>query len=181
MFILIPSWFPIGSLGYAATSLQVHPRHHSALLSLTFPERSGMSITSIFFSVTYYNIRHCISNLLLSSVLPGPKEQTPDELQHYLCPVVNNLKQLWRDGIHVQTPSCLPGESKYLQHLCKIVYSGSPPAQLVQVILVAVICDKPAAHKMGGFSSRSHNSFCSCCKIKQSDLRNSSSYEPEGN
>lgn len=58
--------------------------------------------------------RHRVSNILLTSVLPGPKEQTPDELQRFLRPVVNDLKRLWRDGISIHTPSCLPGESTYL-------------------------------------------------------------------
>ena len=65
--------------------------------------------------------RHRVSNILLTSVLPGPKEQTPDELQRFLRPVVNDLKRLWRDVISIRTPSCLPGESTYLtffHHLC---------------------------------------------------------------
>jgi len=35
--------------------------------------------------------------------------------------------------------------------------------RLVRVILTAVVCDKPAAHKMGGFASHSHNHFCTLC------------------
>ena len=36
---------------------------------------------------------------------------------------------------------------------------------LVRVILIAVICDKPAAHKIRGFASHSHTNFCSLCWI----------------
>ncbi|KAG1886831.1 uncharacterized protein F5891DRAFT_922731, partial [Suillus fuscotomentosus] len=36
---------------------------------------------------------------------------------------------------------------------------------LVRVILVAVVCDKPAAHKLGGFASHSHTNFCTVCWI----------------
>ena len=53
-------------------------------------------------------------------------------------------------------------------------------ARLVRVALVAVVCDKPAAHKMGGFASHSHNMFCMCCKIQKADLRKPESYDPEG-
>ena len=123
--------------------------------------------------------RHRVSNLLLTSVLPGPKEQTPDELQRFLRPVVNDLKRLWRDGISIQTPSCLPGESTYLI-IHSFMYSWASPARLVRVALVAVVCDKPAAHKMGGFGSHSHTRFCTRCKVKQSDLGDPASYNPEG-
>lgn len=54
--------------------------------------------------------RHRVSNLLLTSVFPGPKEQSPDELQRFLRPVVNDLIRLWKYGIRVSTPSCAPGE-----------------------------------------------------------------------
>lgn len=62
--------------------------------------------------------RHRVSNLLLTSVLPGPKEQTPDELQRFLRPVINDLIRLWKDGLSIQTPSCLPGESTYYIFHC---------------------------------------------------------------
>ncbi|KAJ7799473.1 hypothetical protein B0H14DRAFT_3787754 [Mycena olivaceomarginata] len=35
------------------------------------------------------------------------------------------------------------------------------------VSLVAVVCDKPAAHKIGGFGSHSHTNFCTLCWIIQ--------------
>ncbi|KIO00608.1 hypothetical protein M404DRAFT_29307 [Pisolithus tinctorius Marx 270] len=41
--------------------------------------------------------------------------------------------------------------------------------RLVHVILVAVVCDKPAAHKIGGFGSHSHTHFCHNCWICQND------------
>ncbi|KAG2094257.1 uncharacterized protein F5147DRAFT_537124, partial [Suillus discolor] len=41
--------------------------------------------------------------------------------------------------------------------------------RLVRVILVAVVCDKPAAHKVGGFASHSHTNFCTLCWITLSD------------
>ncbi|KAF8835076.1 hypothetical protein BDN67DRAFT_992532 [Paxillus ammoniavirescens] len=47
--------------------------------------------------------------------------------------------------------------------------SQNNPRRLVRVILVAVVCDKPAAHKIGGFSSHSHTNLCTCCWITQAD------------
>jgi len=37
--------------------------------------------------------------------MPGPKEQSPDEVQHYLQPIVSDLLQLWKHGIKIPTES----------------------------------------------------------------------------
>ncbi|KAG1835819.1 hypothetical protein DFJ58DRAFT_628946, partial [Suillus subalutaceus] len=41
--------------------------------------------------------------------------------------------------------------------------------RLVHLILVAVVCDKPATHKIGGFGSHSHTNLCTACWIMQAD------------
>ncbi|KIO14438.1 hypothetical protein M404DRAFT_1009458 [Pisolithus tinctorius Marx 270] len=89
-------------------------------------------------------------NLGIDCILPGPKEQSPDEIQRFLRPIVSDLLRLWKEGIRVPTPSC-------------------PNGRLVRVVLVAVVCDKPAAHKIGGFGSHSHTHFCHNCWICQND------------
>ncbi|KAJ6528999.1 hypothetical protein B0H19DRAFT_968612 [Mycena capillaripes] len=83
--------------------------------------------------------------------MPGPKEATPDQCQRFLRPIINKLLRLWKDGVVIVTP-------KY------------PQGRLVRVALVAVVCDKPAAHKFGGFGSHSHINFCTLCWICQ-DLK----------
>lgn len=101
------------------------------------------------------------SNLLLSGVMPGPKEQDPDQCQRFLRIVVNELIRLWRDGITVRTESC-------------------PLGRLVRIILIAICCDKPAAHKLGGFGSHSHTFFCTMCWITQNDKESPKAYEKDG-
>ncbi|KAG2747856.1 hypothetical protein P692DRAFT_201652591, partial [Suillus brevipes Sb2] len=59
----------------------------------------------------------------------------------FLRPIISDLLRLWKDGLNIPTESC-------------------PTGRLVCVILVAVVCDKPAAHKVGGFASHSHTHFC---------------------
>ena len=44
-------------------------------------------------------------------------------------------------------------------------YVLTETGRLVCVILVAAVCDKPAAHKIGGFASHSHTKFCTLCWI----------------
>jgi hypothetical protein len=52
--------------------------------------------------------------------------------------------------------------------------------RLVRVILVAVVCDKPAAHKMGGFASHSHNHFCTLCWISAQDKARATAFQDGG-
>ncbi|KAF9229435.1 hypothetical protein BS17DRAFT_689258, partial [Gyrodon lividus] len=94
--------------------------------------------------------RYHTSNLLLTSISPGPKEQNPGQIQWFLRPIVSDLLCLWRNGIKVPTESC-------------------PEGHLVWVTLVAVVCDKPAAHKIRGFGSHSDTYLCMCCWIMQAD------------
>ena len=44
------------------------------------------------------------------SILPGPKEQNPDEIQQFLWPIVSDLLHLWKDGIMCPTESMPQGE-----------------------------------------------------------------------
>jgi hypothetical protein len=108
--------------------------------------------------------RYCTSNLMCTSILPGPKEQNPDKIQWFLCPIISNLLRLWKDGIRVPTESRPEGEVQITtSHATDNVLN--PTGCLVHVILVTVVCDKPAAHKMGGFGSHSHTNFCTLCWI----------------
>lgn len=52
--------------------------------------------------------------------------------------------------------------------------------RLVRVILVAVVCDKPAAHKMGGFASHSHNHFCTLCWVSAHDKAKVAAFQDGG-
>jgi hypothetical protein len=81
-------------------------------------------------------------------ILPGPKEPTGDELQGFIRIIVDELLRLWKHGIIAKT-------AKY------------PLGRLIRIALVAVVCDKPAAHKLGGFGSHSHRYFCTRCWVEQ--------------
>lgn len=52
--------------------------------------------------------------------------------------------------------------------------------RLVRVVLVAVVCDKPAAHKIGGFASHSHTKFCTACWITIQDKDKPRAFENGG-
>ncbi|KAE9386142.1 hypothetical protein BT96DRAFT_960642 [Gymnopus androsaceus JB14] len=101
------------------------------------------------------------ANLFLAGILPGPKEANPDQVQRYLRVLINELLRLWTDGVVIKTPKF-------------------PQGHLVRVALVAVVCDKPAAHKLGGFASHSHTNFCTLCWISQADKATPKSFERDG-
>ncbi|KAI0054356.1 hypothetical protein BV25DRAFT_1951632 [Artomyces pyxidatus] len=57
-------------------------------------------------------LRYRTANLLLSGIMPGPKEQGPDETQRFMRVTVNELLRLWESGFRVPTPSCPEGRLK---------------------------------------------------------------------
>src|SRR6266581_3615791 len=79
-------------------------------------------------------------------IIPGPKEPSPDQVQWYMRPLVNDLLHLWEEGIMVETGKC-------------------PQGRHVHAVLLCVVCDAPAAHKLGGFGSHSYTMFCTRCWV----------------
>jgi len=51
---------------------------------------------------------------------------------------------------------------------------------LVCVVLVAAMCDKPTAHKVGGFASHSHTLFCTLCWITSHDKEKPTAFQEGG-
>ncbi len=52
--------------------------------------------------------------------------------------------------------------------------------RLVRIILMTVVCDKPAAHKMGSFASHSHNHFCTLYWISAQDKAKTTAFQARG-
>ncbi|KAI0093118.1 hypothetical protein BDY19DRAFT_902918 [Irpex rosettiformis] len=46
-------------------------------------------------------------------ILPGPSEQSGDELQRFIRPIINELIQLWREGVWIKTPSSPQGNTEF--------------------------------------------------------------------
>ncbi|OAD65474.1 hypothetical protein PHYBLDRAFT_120079, partial [Phycomyces blakesleeanus NRRL 1555(-)] len=92
--------------------------------------------------------RNKAENVILVGLMPGPKEASTDEINNYLCPLVDELMLLYK-GITIDTYNC----------------SGA----LVRAALLMVACDIPAARKTCGFTS--HNSTCACYKCNRQFAR----------
>jgi hypothetical protein len=64
--------------------------------------------------------------------------------------------------------------------ICGNISLYSYQGRLVRVALVAVVCDKPAAHKIGGFGSHSHTNLCTACWITQADKTRAAAFVKDG-
>ena len=84
-------------------------------------------------------IRFKHENVIIVGIIPGPSEPSL-HLNSYLRPLVDDLLNLWRVGVHVHS---------------KVVKAA---------LLCNIACDLPAAHKLCGFLSHSSHHGCSRCK-----------------
>lgn len=111
--VVLTHFFATGSLTYAVIS--PHPIHRVLLLfryatsHLSIGEFSYVSNVTV--DTPFSLSRYRTSNLLCTSILPGPKEQNPDEIQRFLRPIISDLLRLWKDGIKVPTESRPEGEA----------------------------------------------------------------------
>jgi hypothetical protein len=142
---------------------------------------SRVPVSVLFTSVLFFSlivpIRYRTSNLLCTGILPGPKEQNPDEIQRCLRPIVSDLLRLWRDGLVLSTESKPAGKGHPVTS-CDVNYSCI--GHLIRVVLVATVCDKPAAHKIAGFASHSHTNFCTLCWISTQDKTTPKAFQKGG-
>ncbi|KAJ3551006.1 hypothetical protein NMY22_g68 [Coprinellus aureogranulatus] len=76
----------------------------SYLRSQIAPSHSSCPI-SIGIANLPAHLRYRTANLLLVGIMPGPKEQLPDECQRFLRVLVNELLRLWETGFTAITPS----------------------------------------------------------------------------
>ncbi|KAL4258273.1 hypothetical protein AB1N83_009184 [Pleurotus pulmonarius] len=129
----------------------------SYLRSLISPSHSSCPMSFVIANLPHF-LKYRTANVMLVGIMPGPKEQNPDQIQRFMRVFVNELIRLWRHGFIVNT-------------------SKHPNGILVRVALLCVICDKPAAHKLGGFGSHSHTFFCTRCWIRQSEKNTSAAFQ----
>ena len=82
-------------------------------------------------------------NIIIASIIPGPKEPNQTEMNSYLRPLVKELNALFTEGMIIKTTSEVQ----------------------IFVALIASVCDLPATAKFGGFLS--HNSHYGCWKCSK--------------
>jgi hypothetical protein len=88
--------------------------------------------------------RYLPENLYIAGIIPGPKEPTLMELNHFLKPLIDELADFWEPGFMFSRTA---------------LHSN----QVVRCALACVICDLPAARKVGAFAGVVANHFCTVC------------------
>ena len=91
------------------------------------------------------NERYKPENMFLVGIIPGPNEPHLNLLNHYLTPIVDELLEFWNTGVRFSRTY------------------NYPTGRTIRCALVAIVCDLPAARKVGGFASFHHHHFCSIC------------------
>lgn len=101
------------------------------------------------------SLRYRAENLFLVGVIPGPKEPSVDEIEHFLTPVVEMLNRSWKEGTRFE---CTESSD-----------SGRTERSMVAVI----VTDLPASRKVTGVASHSFKRlFCSLCSLAKGDINN---------
>jgi hypothetical protein len=89
-------------------------------------------------------LRHKPENMFLAGIIPGPNEPSLDATNHYIRPIVDDFIQFWAGVRFTRT---------FLHSF----------GRLILCAIILVICDLPAARKIGGFASHGHEYYCSVC------------------
>lgn len=110
------------------------------------------------------SLRFKPENIFLVGIIPGPKEPSFHQINYLLRPLVDDLVQLWKDGIFV---------TRTRLH---------PHGRLVRAALVALVCDMPAARLLGGFAHYGSDANpCSMCRISGLNNLDPNSFIPRTN
>lgn len=100
------------------------------------------------------HLRYRLENVYLVGIMPGPREPSMEQINHFLNPLIDDLLRFWSPGILF---------SKTASH---------PFGCLVRCALIALVCDTPAARKTIGSAASTANHLCSFCRILQEDKSN---------
>lgn len=91
------------------------------------------------------HLRYRPENIFLVGIIPGPNEPRWHLVNCYLMPLVDDFLVFWEPGVWFTRTSAYPN------------------GRFVLCAIVVVVCDCPAARKVAGFASHSHNYFCHVC------------------
>lgn len=93
-------------------------------------------------------------NMFLAGIIPGPKEPSMEQINHFLSPLVDDLLDSYTNGVHYTRTW------------------NYPNGRNTRSALALIICDLPAARQAMGFTSHQSANFCSYCKLQLRDINN---------
>lgn len=98
------------------------------------------------------NERFKTENMFLAGIIPGPKEPSMQEINHFLKPLVDDFLESYVNGVRYTRTW------KY------------PNGRNIRCALALIICDLPAARQALGFSGPQSTNFCSYCKLRLKNI-----------
>ena len=98
------------------------------------------------------SIRYKVENLYVLGVIPGPREPSLDEINHFLCPVVECFLPAWKNSTWF---------TKTDQH---------PEGRLACSVIAVAVNDLPATWKIGGFAGPTPANFCNIFWLQKLDI-----------
>ncbi|KIN94225.1 hypothetical protein M404DRAFT_116852, partial [Pisolithus tinctorius Marx 270] len=84
-------------------------------------------------------------NLYLAGIIPGPKQLSLENLNHYIRPLMNDLVAAWDSGI------------RFLR------MANHPGGQVTRSAIALVVCDLPASRHLAAFAGIGSHFFCTVC------------------
>ncbi|KZT04242.1 uncharacterized protein LAESUDRAFT_658222 [Laetiporus sulphureus 93-53] len=100
------------------------------------------------------SLRYQPENIYLMGIIPGPKEPSKEEIDHFLRPLVDRLLISWKDGVWFTRTY------RY------------PRGRRSRSVLALVITDLPAGRKVSGSASHSAKCFCALCFLTKQEINN---------
>ncbi|KAJ3534922.1 hypothetical protein NM688_g7054 [Phlebia brevispora] len=98
------------------------------------------------------DLRFRPENIYLAGIIPGPDEPSLHALNHFLCPLVDDLLVLWHKGLYISWTAAR-------EH-----------GRLVRAAFIPLVCDVPALRKALGVVG--HGSRCSFCRLPKKQYNN---------
>ncbi|KIM61166.1 hypothetical protein SCLCIDRAFT_89391, partial [Scleroderma citrinum Foug A] len=91
------------------------------------------------------DIQYKPENMYLAGIIPGPKQPSLENLNHYIRPLMQDLAASWERGIRY---------SKTANH---------PNGHLTRSTIVLTVCDLPTARHLAALAGVGSHFFCSAC------------------
>ncbi|KIO01078.1 hypothetical protein M404DRAFT_117339, partial [Pisolithus tinctorius Marx 270] len=84
-------------------------------------------------------------NMYLAGIIPGPKQPSLENLNHYVRPLILDLAASWERGVWY---------SRTANH---------PNGRLMRCAIALAVCDLPAAHHLAALAGVGSHFFCGAC------------------
>lgn len=92
-------------------------------------------------------LRFRLENVCLVGIIPGPREPSLEQINHFLGPLVDSLLRGWNPGWFIESTG------------------NYPFGRIVRVVLGLLVADLLGARHAAGFTFPGHTLFCSYCKL----------------